>query len=107
MSKPQIIKVPDGAAGSAITARKAPDSRCTEFLPLHFGAAMTMRGETALFGWMARVSVNYAGGDISATLFALNQLIWLGHDGLRKKHGQRLAYVAQRPERGLIRNVTD
>lgn len=52
-----------------------------------------------------RVSPDAAG--VIATTFALNELIWKGHDAAREKYDQLIEFIAHHPERAAIRSAID
>ena len=56
-------------------------------------------------GFEDRVSADAAG--VTATAFALNGLIWRGHDKLGEKYEQLLAYISHHPDQIAIRRALD
>lgn len=56
-------------------------------------------------GFDGRVSADAAG--IITTAFALNGLIWQGHDKLAEKYEQLLAYISHHPDQVAIRRALD
>ena len=56
-------------------------------------------------GFEGRVSADAAG--VIATAFALNGLIWQGHDKLSEKYEQLLAYISHHPDQIAIRRALD
>lgn len=56
-------------------------------------------------GFEGRVSADTAG--VIATAFALNGLIWQGHDKLSEKYEQLLDYISHHPDQIAIRRALD
>ena len=56
-------------------------------------------------GFEGRVSADAAG--VIATAFALNGLIWRGHDKLGEKYEQLLDYISHHPDQIAIRRALD
>jgi Antirestriction protein len=56
-------------------------------------------------GFDGRVSPDAAG--VIATTFALNALLWKGHESLREKYEQLMAFIAEHPDRRAIRDALD
>jgi hypothetical protein len=56
-------------------------------------------------GFEGRVSADTAG--VIATAFALNGLIWQGHDKLSEKYEQLLEYISHHPDQIAIRRALD
>ena len=82
------------------------------FVELSNGGAYMVPGGAEIFdlcvegnGFEGRVSADAAG--VIATTFALNGLIWQGHDKLGEKYEQLLDYISHHPDQIAIRRALD
>lgn len=85
---------------------------CWDFFALSNGGAFMAPREAGPYeirvdgnGFDGQVSAEAAG--IIACAFALNSLLWQGHDSLADKHDQLQAYIAWHPDSATIRRALD